>query len=126
MSVGIPDLDNDHKHLFFLLNGLNRSITEGKSPIDIKKWVQLIIDDAALHFAHEEKVLIERRYPDMDVHAGIHSKILHSLQQIKANFIPYDLDSGWINAGLNIKKILIEHVINEDLGVKREISIHSY
>jgi hemerythrin-like metal-binding protein len=83
MSVGIPDLDNDHKHLFFLLNGLNRSITEGKSPIEIKKWVQVIIDDAALHFAHEEKILIERRYPSIDVHARIQSKILHSLQYIK-------------------------------------------
>jgi len=119
MSVGIPELDNDHQHLFFLLNGFNRSITEGKSPIEIKKWVQLIIEDAAHHFSHEEKILIEKRHSSFDVHAKTHSQILNTLQNIKANFIPYDLDSGWIDTGLKIKRILIEHVINEDLGLKR-------
>ena len=123
MSVGIPDLDNDHKQLFDLLNGLNLSITEGKSPVEIKKWLQLIIEDAAQHFSHEENILIEKKYPGVDAHAKTHSQILNSLQHIKTNFIPYDLDSGWIDTGLRIKRILIEHVINEDLGLKVEESI---
>lgn len=117
MSVGIPDLDSDHKQLFFLLNGLNRSIAEGKSPVEIKKWVQLIIEDAARHFSHEEKVLNQKQSPSFDAHAKTHLQILNTLQQIKANFVPYDLDSGWINTGLRIKRILIEHVIKEDLGL---------
>ena len=123
MSVGIPDLDNDHKQLFDLLNGLNLSITEGKSPVEIKKWLQLIIEDAAQHFSHEENILIEKKHPGVDAHAKTHSQILNSLQHIKTNFIPYDLDSGWIDTGLRIKRILIEHVINEDLGLKVEESI---
>jgi hemerythrin len=30
-------------------------------------------------------------------------------------FEPYGHDSGWIDAGLKIKEILVSHILNEDM-----------
>jgi hemerythrin len=50
MSVGIPEIDEDHKHFIFLINELNRSIVDRKDPAEIKKRLQIIVEDAERHF----------------------------------------------------------------------------
>jgi hemerythrin-like metal-binding protein len=115
MSVGIPEIDEDHKQFIVLINDLNRSMTEGMRPEEIKNKLQLVLDDTDRHFGHEEKLLRERLYPDADAHAKIHAQALKVLQTIKEKFIPYGLDSGWLNAGLMIKGILVDHILTEDM-----------
>ena len=115
MSVGIREIDEDHKQFIFLINELNRSITEGMPAADIKNKLQLIVDDAERHFGEEEKLFKEWRYPDTEIHARIHVEALKALRDIKAKFIPYGLDSEWVDAGLMIKSILISHILTEDM-----------
>ena len=115
MSVGIPEIDADHKHFILLINELNRSITERNDPAEIKRRLQLIVDDTERHFAQEERLFKEWQYPDLDRHAGIHARTLSALQEMQAEFIPYGFDSGWIDAGLRIKELLIKHVLTEDM-----------
>ena len=111
MSVGIREIDEDHKQFLLLINELNRSITDRKDPADIKEKLQLIIDDAERHFTHEERLFNEWQYPDIDGHASAHAQALKALQ----TFMPYGHDSGWINAGLKIKTIPIDHILKEDM-----------
>ena len=115
MSVGIPEIDEDHKQFIVLINDLNRSMTEGMRPEEIKNKLQLVLDDADRHFGHEEKLFREWRYPDADAHAKIHTQALKALQTIKEKFIPYGLDSGWLDAGWMIKGILVDHILTEDM-----------
>jgi hemerythrin len=115
MNVGIPEIDEEHRPIIQLINELNRSITEGKSPAEIKRRLQLIVDDAVRHFSQEEILFQEWQYPDSAGHARMHAHILNALQGIKAEFIPYGLDSSWVDVGLRIKRILIDHFQNEDV-----------
>lgn len=115
MSVGVPEIDEDHKHFILLINEFNRSITDRRDSEEIKTRLQNITSDAARHFAHEEKLLKEWQYPDIDIHARIHLYILKELQAVKEQFAPYGLDSGWVDAGLRIKGLLLDHIITEDM-----------
>ncbi len=115
MNVGIPEIDEDHKPIISLINGLNRAITEGKSPTEVKRRLQLIVDDAMRHFSQEEMLFQEWQYPDSAAHARMHAHILNALKAIKAELIPYGLDTSWIDVGLRIKRILIDHFQNEDV-----------
>lgn len=115
MSVGIPEIDEDHKHFFRLINELNRSITARLDPVDIRDSLQIIVDDAERHFNLEEKLFLEWGYPDADGHAKIHSSILHALKDLMAKFVPYGFDSGWLDAGLKIRDILMGHIMTEDM-----------
>lgn len=115
MSVGIPEIDEDHKHFFRLINELNRSITARLDPVDIRDSLQIIVDDAERHFNLEEKLFQEWNYPDADGHAKIHSSILRALKDLMEKFVPYGFDSGWVDAGLKIRDILMGHIMTEDM-----------
>src|SRR5271169_4682010 len=89
MSVGIPEIDEDHKLFISLVNGFNQSVTGRMALTEVKKRLQLIIDDAERHFAHEERLVKEWRYPDAEDHARIHAQIIKALQDIKEQSISY-------------------------------------
>jgi hemerythrin-like metal-binding protein len=115
MSVGIPEVDEDHKHFIVLINDLNRSIADRMDPAEIQNRMQLIIDDAVLHFAKEEKLFFEWKYPNTASHANIHAQVMTKLQDLKQHFKPYGNDSGWMDAGMQIKHLLIDHIQQEDM-----------
>jgi len=113
MSVGIPEIDEDHKHFISQIHEFNKSITGRMDPAEIKNRLQLIVDDAKRHFEREERLFKERLYPDTDSHARLHAHELKTLQSIMQDFIPYGADSGWVDAGLRIKDILIQHILTD-------------
>lgn len=115
MSVGIPEVDKDHKHSILLINEFNRSVTDGKSPEEIRQRLQLIVDDTVRHFIREEKLFEEWQYPEIDGHAKIHLQVLNELEDIMRKFVPYGYDTGWVDAGMKIKSILINHIMTEDM-----------
>lgn len=115
MSVGIPEIDEDHKRFASLINELNRSILDRRGLDEIKDRLQSVMDDAALHFAHEERLFRLWRYPDAEAHADQHARALAAFQEIMKRFVVYGLESEWIQAGLEVKDLLITHLMNEDM-----------
>jgi hemerythrin-like metal-binding protein len=115
MSVGIPEIDADHKNFILLINDFNWSITGGNNPDVIKQRLHLIIDDAVQHFAHEERLFKEWQYINLEDHAKTHANVLKKLNEIMSNFTPYGHDTGWVTAGLEIKNILINHMMTDDM-----------
>ncbi|HMC13853.1 MAG TPA: hemerythrin domain-containing protein [Gallionellaceae bacterium] len=114
-SVGIPEVDEDEKRFIALLNRFNESVADRIALIEVKKRLQNILDDAEQHFAHEERLFKEWRYPDSDDHARKHAQVIQALKDIKENCISYDFDLEWIEAGLKIKTALINHILTEDI-----------
>jgi hemerythrin len=115
MSVGIPEIDADHKRFIFLVDELNRSIVDRMEPEEIKIRLQVIMDDAERHFAHEEKLFKEWKYPDAEEHAEKHANALRALQALHDRFVNYGLSAEWIDVGLEVKNILINHLLTEDM-----------
>lgn len=115
MSVGIPEIDEDHKRFVLLIGELNQAIAGRMDLGEIKKRLQLILDDARRHFEHEEQLLNEWKYPDAENHANKHAQAINALQAIMSKLISYDLKAEWIDAGLAVKDILINHLLTEDM-----------
>ncbi len=115
LSVGIPEIDAEHQHFIMLVNQLNEAIIERMDMEEIKKRMQLILDDALVHFAHEETLFREWGYPDADKHATRHAQIMKALSEIMGGFERGGVDYEWIEAGLKVKEALIGHLLNEDM-----------
>lgn len=115
LSVGIPEIDLDHKRFISLVNEFNGSIIERMGLSEIKKRLQLILDDALEHFAHEEILFKEWNYPDIENHVNRHAEIITSLQTLMKKVSVCDLMPVWIATGLEIKDILITHILTEDM-----------
>lgn len=115
MSVGIPEIDEDHKRFILLIDELNHSITERMKATEIKKRLQHVIEDADRHFQQEERFFREQHYPNAEGHAISHNNVRRTLKKIQDSFIPYGLEAEWLDAALIIKQILISHILNEDM-----------
>lgn len=115
MSVGIPEIDEDHKRFASLINDFNRAILDRMDIVEIKRRLQLVLDDAVQHFAHEERLFKEWQYPDADEHATRHAEAVAAYQAIMEKFVTYDLESEWIDAGQQVKDLLITHLLEEDM-----------
>jgi hemerythrin-like metal-binding protein len=115
MSVGIPEIDEDHKRFISLIDELNLSIAERMKATEIKRRLQHVIEDANQHFEQEEKFFRERGYPNAEGHARSHNNVRNTLKKIQDSFIPYGLEAEWLDAALIIKQILISHILTEDM-----------
>lgn len=115
MSVGIPEIDEDHKRFISLIDELNLSITQRMKATEIKKRLQHVIEDANQHFEQEEKFFRERGYPNAEGHTRSHNNVKNTLKKIQDSFIPYGLEAEWLDAALVIKQILISHILTEDM-----------
>ena len=74
-SVGIPDMDNQHKKLFNIINRLNADIHAGDTGESARRTLDNLVEYAKLHLDHEEALLRKHHYPNFDSHKQIHDNI---------------------------------------------------
>ena len=119
MSVGIPEIDEEHKHFLICVDELNTMITLKSDINQIQKKAQKVIDMHKYHFLNEELMLELSKYPSVKEH-----KILHRNMQMK--FTEYEKAlsekrSGdeVVQIGLNIRNMLVTHIMLEDSAYAR-------
>ncbi|GAB5604853.1 bacteriohemerythrin [Sideroxyarcus sp. TK5] len=115
LSVGIPEIDADHQRFARLVNELNEAIIARMGLAEIKKRLRAIQQDAIAHFAHEEQIFKQWGYPEAEEHARKHAEILQCLQGIMGRFESGGLEYEWVEAGLEVKNALIDHLLAEDM-----------
>jgi hemerythrin len=115
LSVYIPEIDAEHQHFIQLVNELNEAIARRMDVAEIKNRMQAILDDAVAHFAHEEALFREWGYPETEEHAKKHAQITLALQEIMRRSEHDGVEYEWIEAGLKVKEVLIEHLLAEDM-----------
>ena len=79
LSIGIEEIDNDHKYLFDLVNNLHEVIAEDGELADIGRVLGRLAEYAAAHFTREEWVMQRYDYPHREAHVLLHSQLLDRL-----------------------------------------------
>jgi len=95
-SVGIPLIDDQHKQLINLTNTLYKGCLAGPEAAKtyFMEAIQGTVDYVKYHFAAEEKLLENVKYPDLAAHKKLHEafvkKILEDVQSYKEGkkFVP--------------------------------------
>jgi hemerythrin len=85
-SVGIPLIDDQHKKLIELTNGLYDACREGTGAAEthFQEAIRGTVDYVKYHFAAEEKLLENVRYPDFAAHKKEHeSFVIKVLEDVK-------------------------------------------
>ncbi|MDD4890519.1 MAG: hemerythrin domain-containing protein, partial [Phycisphaerae bacterium] len=111
----IPEIDVEHQRFIRLVNELNEAIIMRLNVEKIRERMQAIVDDAAAHFTHEEVLFREWGYPAAGKHAERHAEIMRTLREIMERFEHDGTEYEWIEAGLQVKQALIDHLLNEDM-----------
>jgi len=83
MSVGVAELDQDHKKLVTMLNQLFDAINSGHGKESLNKILDEMIAYAATHFAHEEKFFAQTGYPETAAHKQEHEKFKRQALEVQ-------------------------------------------
>lgn len=72
LSVGLPQIDEHHRHLFMLLNKAYNAFGGPNASEELTQLLDELIDYAIYHFFFEEQAMAENNYPRLDQHRQAH------------------------------------------------------
>ncbi len=67
-SLNVKKIDEQHKHLFHLLNKLHDVVVEGAEQSLLAHILDELIEYTVYHFGTEEKLFAEHQYPEYTMH----------------------------------------------------------
>ncbi len=86
-KVGIPIIDEQHRGIISTINSLYYFIQSGHGKVVLKPTLVMLQEYTVVHFATEEKLMVEARYPAIEEHMVLHKKLVKETNKIsfKAN-----------------------------------------
>jgi len=102
LSVGVDEIDDQHKEMFHTLSSLFAAMAAGRAAMEAGKVIDFLGWYAVNHFQTEEKYMDEYRYPDVEAHKKEH-------EEFRARFSVYknELDERGISS------TLVMHLLKE-------------
>jgi hemerythrin len=122
LSVGVKEIDDQHKRLIEMLNELNNAIHGGWGKEARKDVIDRLIEYTRVHFATEESLMTLSGYPDTEAHKKQHENLI---VVVKDYVKKYEQDPNASNYDLLfyaasydllffLRRWLIEHIIKND------------
>ena len=82
-AVGIAEIDRQHQGLVRMINDLHAALVAERGQLALAEIVGRMLDYAAVHFATEETLLKQHRYPQYDAHRGEHEGFRVKARELK-------------------------------------------
>jgi hemerythrin-like metal-binding protein len=121
MSVGIAEIDEQHKVLVSMINELNEAMRSGRGKDALGDMIRGLKDYAAFHFAHEEKLMTAHEFPGYLAHKARHREFVKQVVDFEKEF-----KSGKAALTMEImqflKDWLVEHIQGTDRGYTKHMN----
>jgi len=115
LSVGVEQIDKQHRELFEHANRLFEAGQKGKSKEVIGELLQFLDQYTKTHFRDEEKYMESIKYPELDVQKRAHADFIASLQNLRNEF---EKSGGNLTVVLNANRLVVDwltnHIANQD------------
>ncbi|TQV89893.1 bacteriohemerythrin [Aliikangiella coralliicola] len=113
LSVGIQEIDEQHKVLVNLLNQLYNAIVHQHGNEDAKEILGRLLEYTRVHFAVEESLMRILGYPDYDEHKKHHELLLNEVKMLGEKVMNGKKAIGFELLHF-LKKWLTKHIMEED------------
>ncbi len=87
LSVGIDEIDDDHRILVDLFNILNHSVLEGETAEYLAAVLEELINCTIWHFSHEERLMLKYGYEERDEHKSEHRELIESAKELQQKIL---------------------------------------
>ncbi len=71
-SVGVKEIDNQHKELFDRINNLDSAMKQGTAKEEVVRLIEFLHKYVTIHFGAEEKYMIDYNYTGYALHKTKH------------------------------------------------------
>ncbi len=86
MSVGVKQLDEDHKQLVALINELHDAFKSGHGKDALGTILDSLVGYTKSHFAHEEQFFARTNYPEQAAHKKEHDDLTKQVLEVQSKF----------------------------------------
>lgn len=83
LSVGVVEIDNQHKELISRVSGLLSAMSKGKGKSEVAETLDFLADYVVVHFNTEERIMKEREYPGLDHHRRQHAVFSEKVSELR-------------------------------------------
>jgi hemerythrin-like metal-binding protein len=113
-ETGVDVIDDDHRHLFKLINDFYDSFVAGSSEEESNALMDELIGYTTFHFKREEQLMKNANYPFFENHKKEHRHLVESVNSFKKRIkdSPSDSTTDLLNF---LSNWLINHVIGADM-----------
>jgi hemerythrin-like metal-binding protein len=113
LSVGVDEIDEDHRKLIHIFNILNHAVMDGESGEYLAATLEELVNCTVWHFSHEERLMLKYRYPEHQAHQAEHQDLIQSAKQLQQDLVAPDkaLADQQIQF---LERWLTEHILTAD------------
>jgi hemerythrin len=113
LSVGIEEIDDQHKVLVGLVNEMHEAIHRRHGSEAVRVVLAKLADYTRIHFAVEESLMRILGYPDYEIHKAQHEQLIEHMLELQ-----HKVDTGKTAIGFELmhflKVWLTKHIMESD------------
>lgn len=124
-SVGVKEIDEQHKQLLDLVNRLNDAMQGEADRAVLGRIIDDLVDYTKTHFAYEERLMDEYRYSLAQRHRLEHRHLIQAVLDIQRKF---EVQGVALTAEvmLLLRDWLSRHIMNSDRLFGRELNAKGF
>jgi hemerythrin-like metal-binding protein len=113
LSVGVDEIDEDHRKLIHILNILNHSVMEKESPEYLAATLEELINCTVWHFSHEERLMLKFGYRETEEHKAEHRALIEGVKELQQEIL--QADKPMVDQHIEfLERWLSEHILTAD------------
>jgi hemerythrin len=119
-SVGVPEIDREHKRLFELADRLHTAMLAGNGNESERAALSELIQYTAEHFSHEEALMRRYHYADLTAHHAKHEAFTKAVLEFQTK---HEAGAACLSVHMLqfVRTWLVEHIGREDVKVAASI-----
>ncbi|WP_415893259.1 bacteriohemerythrin [Neptuniibacter sp. PT8_73] len=122
LSVGVEEIDNDHKRLLAIISDLANAIEENHEKEIIGQVFTKLEEYVSLHFQREEALIARCGYPDLDEHIQGHQSFIDKIPELKEQLLHADSVEVARDVYLFLVDWLLNHIAVDDMSYHQCVS----
>ncbi len=126
-SVGIQEIDDQHKHLLSIgqeLMGLIKNHSSDDLYDDVVDAIERMRDYTVYHFRAEEQMMIDAGYADFDAHKEEHDDMIGKLGDIDLSELDHNQTEFVMDLMKFLSKWIMNHIIGSDFMYRDALQAH--
>lgn len=114
LSIGVEEVDEDHRKLVHIFNELNRAVSDGESPEYLAATLTELINCTVWHFSHEERLMLKYQYKDMAEHQAEHRELIETALELQQQLLQGEQPMADRHIEI-LERWLTEHILTTDM-----------
>ena len=121
LSVGVDEIDEDHRKLVNIFNILNHSVIAEEPSDYLAATLAELINCTVWHFSHEERLMLKHRYEGIEEHKAEHRELIKSAKELQQEIL--QADKPVVDEHIEfLERWLTEHILTADLRLGSYLS----